>query len=302
MIQPGSRIKDKAVRGLFCMFAGMVIFFFWPGNSYGRAKELLVGIEPEHNIFDQMRNYRKLADYLSEKLGVKIRLTIMSRYGEALQRFKSRHLDGAFLNSYTTSMAIKELHLEPVIRQVRLNGDAMTYSYILVRADSGIRNVADMKGRSFAFVDPATTEGYLFPLAFLKKNGVNDLSTFLERYFFTGSHSSVVFAVLDGRADIGAVKESVYNKVVSRDATIGRELSVIKKSPPIPETTLCLSKDISPGLKKRVVTSMLEMESAEDGRKILKELELLRFAPSVEDDYKTVLQLEQQAKQVITAR
>jgi phosphonate transport system substrate-binding protein len=199
-------------------------------------------------------------------------------------------------------MVIRELDLEPVVRQVKLNGEAVTYSYILVRADSGIRKVADMRMKHFAFVDPATTEGYLFPLAFLKGNGVDDLTTFLEGYFFTGSHASALFAVLNGRADIGAVKETVYNKVVSGDATIGRELVVIKKSPPIPETTLCLSKEISSDLRERMVTMMLEMNGTEEGRKILKELEALRFAPADKDDYKTVLQIEQQASQVITGR
>ena len=231
-----SKIRDQAVSYLLCIVAGLVMFFSWSGTSYGRGEELLIGIEPEHNIFEQMSSYRKLADYLSEKLDVEIRLTIMSRYGEALQRFKSRGLSGAFLNSYTTSMVIRELDLEPVVRQVKLNGEAVTYSYIVVRADSGIRKLADMRMKRFAFVDPATTAGYLFPLAFMKENGVDDLTTFLESYFFTGSHASAVFAVLDGRADIGAVKETVYNKVISDDATIGRELVVIKKSPPIPET------------------------------------------------------------------
>jgi phosphonate transport system substrate-binding protein len=297
-----SIIKDKAVSYLFCVLFGLSIFLSFPGSSYGRGEELLIGIEPEHNIFDQMRSYRKLADYLSEKLEVKIRLTIMSRYGEALQRFESRRLSGAFLNSYTTSMVIRELDLEPVVRKVKLNGEAVTYSYIVVRADSGIRKVADMRMKRFAFVDPATTEGYLFPLAFLKGNGIDDLTTFLEGYYFTGSHTSAVFAVLDGRADIGAVKETVYNKVVSGDATIGRELVVIKKSPPIPETTLCLSKEISSELRARITTTMLEMNGAEEGRKILKELEALRFTPAGKDDYRTVLQIEQQASQVITGR
>ena len=297
-----SKTKDKAVSYLFCVVAGLVMFLSWSGSSYGRGEELLIGIEPEHNIFDQMRNYRKLADYLSEKLDIKIRLTIMSRYGEALQRFKSRRLSGAFLNSYTTSMVIRELDLEPVVRQVKLNGEAVTYSYIVVRADSGIKKVADMRMKRFAFVDPATTEGYLFPLAFLKGNGVDDLTTFLGSYFFTGSHASAVFAVLDGRADIGAVKETVYNKVVSGDETIGRELVVIKKSPPIPETTLCLTVEVSSELRERITTTMLEMNGTEEGRKILKELSALRFAPADKDDYKTVLQIEQQARQVITGR
>ena len=80
-----------------------------------QAEELLIGIEPEHNIFDQMERHRHLADYLSEQLGITVRLTIMSRYGEGIMRFKARKLDGAFLTPYTASMGIRQLNLDPLV-------------------------------------------------------------------------------------------------------------------------------------------------------------------------------------------
>ena len=57
---------------------------------------LLFGVEPEHNIFDQMERYRALAAYLSDQVGIKVNLTIMSRYGEVIKRIHDRQLDGAF--------------------------------------------------------------------------------------------------------------------------------------------------------------------------------------------------------------
>jgi ABC-type phosphate/phosphonate transport system substrate-binding protein len=67
-----------------CLFICLVFSAAMPVIAFGQPKELLFGIEPEHNIFDQMERYRYLADYLSDQLGVKVKLTIMSRYGDVM--------------------------------------------------------------------------------------------------------------------------------------------------------------------------------------------------------------------------
>jgi len=260
-----------------------------------RPDELLIGIEPEHNIFEQVEGYRKLADYLSEKCGFKVRVTIMSRYGEALQRFKNRKLDGAFLSSYTAAMAIRELQLEPAARLVNLQGSSVAHGYLFTRRDSGIKKIEDTRGKTFAFVDPATAEGYLFPLALLNEKGIKDAASFLRQYHFTGSHASTVFAVLDGRADLGASKDTIYNKQTSQDPTISRELFIIAKSQPVPETTLCLKQDLPPVLKAKLTSILLGMADNEQGRKILNIIEASRFTGADETDYDIILQMEKKA-------
>ncbi len=242
-----------------------------------KTRGLLIGIEPEHNIFDQIERYRNLAGYLSGRLGLKVRLTIMSRYGEMIKRFKSRQLDGAFLSSFTAALGIKEFKLEPVASPVNLAGKATSRGYIFVRRDSGIKTVKDMRGKSFVFVDPATTEGYLFPMAFLRRHGVKDPNSFFSRYWFSGSHTSALFAVLDGRADIGAAKDTVFNKQVTNDPSIKSELRIIAKSPPVPEVILCLRNDIPAGLRQKILTVLLNMNNTAKGRQVLKKLAALRF-------------------------
>src|SRR6056300_1354945 len=112
-----------------CLLICLIFSAALPGNAFGQPQELLIGIEPEHNIFDQMKRYRSLAGYLSDKLGVQVKLTIMSRYGEVIKRFKTLKLDGAFLTSYTATMGIKELHLEPLSNPVNLNGESNSHGY-----------------------------------------------------------------------------------------------------------------------------------------------------------------------------
>ena len=259
------------------------------------SEELLIGIEPEHNIFDQMERYRILADYLSNQLGVKVKLTIMSRYGEVIKRFKTLKLDGAFLTSYTATMSIKELQLEPLVNPVNLLGESTSQGYIFVRKDSKIRSMIDMKGGNIAFVDPATMEGYLFPLAFLKQHGVTDINQFFNRYYFTGSHASTIFAVLDGRADIGAAKSTVFQQLVNNDPSIAQELEILAQSPKAPEISLCIKSDIPQELREKMTSILLQMDQNSVGKEVLQQFKALRFVKSSKEDFTIIEKMAEEA-------
>jgi len=280
---------------LICLFTSAAM----PVAASEPTEELLIGIEPEHNIFDQMERYRYLAGYLSEQLGVKVKLTIMSRYGEVIKRFKSLKLDGAFLTSYTATMGINELQLEPLANPVNPNGESTSQGYIFVRKDSGIRDIKDMAGKSIVFVDPATMEGYLFPLAYLEGHGITDMNQFFNRFYFSGSHASAIFAVLDGRADIGAAKDTVFNKLVANDPSIGRELDIIAQSPKVPEITLCIRNEIDQVLREKLCAVLLDMDKTPQGKQVLKQFNALRFVKSSKADFVRIEEMAQEARAAI---
>lgn len=291
-------LKVRAFTGR--VIVGMLIFITasaaGQGPVFGQTDEILLGIEPEHNIFDQMERYRYLAAYLSEQLGIKVNLTIMSRYGEVIKRFKSKKLDGAFLSSYTASMGINELNLKPVASPVNLSGESTSQGYIFVRKDSGINNVNDMKGKRIVFVDPATMEGYLFPLAYLHQHGVADINSFFNnQFYFSGSHASAVFAVLDGRADVGSAKDTAFQRLVRNDLSINQELLVIAQSQKAPEVTLCVSNKFHKDLQGRLGAVLLQMDKTKEGKKVLRQFEALRFVQSDKSDFVQVDKMAQEA-------
>ncbi|GAB4340860.1 MAG: phosphate/phosphite/phosphonate ABC transporter substrate-binding protein [Desulfobulbaceae bacterium] len=288
---------------LYCfLLPGVIVLALFVLGAETRAGEpvhkkgsLLIGIEPEHNIFDQVRRYRSLAEYLSDQLGMEVKLTIMSRYGEVLKRFRSLHLDGAVLSAYTATMAIDELGLIPLANQVDKDGDATSTGYIFVRKDSGIRSVADMRGRSIVFVDPATAEGYLFARAFFRRNNIENLDGFFSRHYFSGSHASAIFAVLDGRADIGVAKNTVFNRLASRDRSIRHELLILAKSPPVPEVTICLQKNLPPQTLEKIRETLLAMTQSVEGRRVLKELGARRFVAAGPEAFSGVREMAREA-------
>jgi phosphonate transport system substrate-binding protein len=288
------------LRLIGCVFLCLItISSTMPVSAAEKTEELRIGIEPEHNIFDQMEQYRYLAAYLSDQLGVKVTFTIMSRYGEVLKRFKSLKLDGAVLTSYTATMGMKELNLEPVAYPVKLNGETTSQGYIFVRKDSGIRGVKDMQGKSIVFVDPATMEGYLFPLAYLKQHGITDFNKFFNRFYTSGSHASAIFAVLDGRADIGAAKDTVFIKLIHTDPSILQELDILAKSPKVPEFTLCIKKDIDQELREKLAATLFQMNKTPLGLKVLKQFKALGFVKSNKTDFVAIEKMAQEARAAI---
>lgn len=252
------------------------------------GKEIIIGLIPERNIFEQVERYRPLADYLSKRINIRVRITMLSRYGNIIDNFVSERLDGAFFGSFTGAMAIKKLGVEPLARPVRLDGTSTYHGYIFVRKDSDIKGVKDMKGKSFAFVDKATTAGYIFPAAYFRENGIRDINKYLGEIYFTGSHDASIIAVLDRQADIGAAKNTIYEEMVKQNPKIKDELLILAESPKVPENGLAVRKDLDDGLKKIIKQTLIDMDKDEDGRSVLSKLKAQRFIDTSSKDYDPV--------------
>jgi phosphonate transport system substrate-binding protein len=169
-----------------------------------------------------------------------------------------------------------------------MDGSSHSHGYIIVRKDSDINTTDDMEGTVMAFVDKATVTGYLFPLVYFMSQGIDDVESFFSEFYFTGSHDSAVYAVLDGRADIGSVSESIYNALVAKDPTIGDELRIVARSPLIPESTLCIRKDLPKEIKHKIEEEILTLDRSREGQSVLNHMNLKGFVKASVDDFKPV--------------
>lgn len=278
------------------LFYAIIVFLFliFPSIVSSR-EEILIGLIPEENIFRQMDRHRPLASYLSKKLGVNVRLTILSRYGDIIDSFVSRGMDGAFFGVFTSVLAMEKLGVEPVVRPVNIDGSSVSQAYVFVRKDSGIRGIRDMKRKRMAFVDRATATGYLYFLALLRENGFSDLNSFFREYYFTGSHDAAVHAVMDNRADVGIAKGKVFNRVIEKDPLLRNELIVLYKSPEFPDTTLCLKKELPEDTKKRIRDILLNMEKDREGAEVLKKFGAIRFLTADKKDFSDLFDIARKA-------
>jgi len=253
-----------------------------------QEEPLLIGLIPEQNIFKQVERYEPLADYLSKKCGRRIKLKILTRYGNIVGNFVSLGMDGAFFGSFTYALAHRKLGVEVLARPEGPDGTSTYHGLIFVREDSGIRTIREMKGKRFAFVDKATTAGYLLPLAYFKSHGVKDYKAYLRETYFTGTHQDAIYDVLNKKADIGAAKNTVYKRVSKADRRITQELIILEKSPDVPENGLAVRKDLDDPLKNRLKEALLNMHDDPNGKNILRDFGARRFIETRENDYEPV--------------
>jgi len=284
---------QRIVRSVFFISILMLV----PLLAFPQAvqQKLLIGLIPEMNVFKQKERFRLLGDYLSKKTGVEVKFTILSRYGNIIDRFTAENMDGAFFGSFTGALAIEKLGVVPLARPVNLDNTSSYRGYLFVRRDSKIRDVSGMKGKRMAFVEKATTAGYVFPLAYLKEQGVKDVDHFFSSSYFAGSHDAAIHAVLEGQADIGAAKHSIYDRVKIDDPRVARDLVIIAESPWVPSNGLCVRKGLNKGLQQKLKQALLDLDKDPEGVAVLQQFGALRFIDTTISDYRPVFEMAKKA-------
>lgn len=248
---------------------------------------LRLGLVPEQSIFKQVHRYEPLADYLSRQLNVNVSLSVMPSYDRVLSSFAAKELDGAFLGSMIYILAHARLGVEAVARPVNLDGTSTYYGVMFVRKDSNIRSILEMKGKRLALVDRNTMAGYLLPLAYFKKKGV-DYATYLKEFYFAGTHEDVIYDVLDRKADIGAAKSSVLMRLSAEDARVKNDLFILARTPLVPENCFAVRRDLDGTLKEQLKSVLLNMHEDQEGAGILQEFKARRFIETKDSDFSSV--------------
>jgi phosphonate transport system substrate-binding protein len=257
------------------------------GEAAGREHALLIGLIPEQNIFRQIERYEPIASYLSNKIGAKVGLTVLPRYGNIIDNFVSTGLDGAFLGSFTYALAHAKLGVEVLARPELPDGRSTYCGLIFARKDSGIRSAESMRGKRFAFVDRATTAGYLLPLEYFAEQG-EDFKKLLGEAYFAGTHEAAIRDVLDGKADAGAAKNTVFDRLAAGDARIRTDLAILARSREVPENGLAVRKGLDPASKRKLAEALLAMHLDPAGREILAAFGARRFIATTDEDYRPV--------------
>lgn len=257
--------------------------------------EILIGLIPEQQIFEQIARYTPLADYITAKTGIRIRLKVLSRYGNIIDNFVSSGLDGAIFGSFTYTLAHAKLGIEVIARPENRDGVSTYQGLLFVRKDSGIRDIKGMAKKRFVFVDKATTAGFLTALYYFKKNGVQDYRSYFRETYFAGTHMDAIRDVFTRKADIGVAKDSIFERLARENADIAKELQILETFPAVPENGLALRKGLSDDTKKGIKQVLLTMHNDPEGREILLRFGASRFIETTDKDYEPVVRFSKEA-------
>lgn len=257
-----------------------------------REKTLTIAILPEQNVFEQKKRYKPLAEYLSDKLEINVKIKLLDSYGAIYEEFIARKIDGAFFGSFNYALTKARTNIIPLARAVTPEGSFTYTGLIITRRDSRItKDINTWKGKKLALVHRATTAGYIYPKWLLKKKGIQDMETFFSRIIFAGSHDTAILEVFKGRADIGATKNLIFNKVINENPALKNDIIILYESIKVPSNTLCLRGDIYSGLSKKMKNILLKMDNDPSGVDALKKLGAINFISTSDADYAPVYRM-----------
>jgi phosphonate transport system substrate-binding protein len=219
---------------------------------------------------------------------VKFDIKNLFRHGDIIEDFRKNKLDGAFFGGLTGALAVSHLNIEPIVRLQISDSFASSKGLLIVRKNSNIKHLSETRNTRMAFVDRATTAGYLLPLVYLAEHGIDNYSDWFSSFYFSGTYEDAVLEVLNGHADIGATKNTVFYGMAANNPRITEELTVLALLPNVPEITLGLRSDLPRGIKTFIKEALLTMHETTEGRTILANLGARSFVTAQADDYQAV--------------
>jgi len=233
------------------------------GNVAGVQEEittLRMGLIPADDAEEMLRDYEPIKEYLSQKLGIPVEIQVTSDYTAAIEAMRSKHIDMAWFGPFSYIIAANVADAEAIVNGVRRSdGKSDYHSVIVTRVDSGINSLTDLKGKSFAFVDPASTSGNLIPRKMLIENGIDPDKDFSMSYY-AGTHNSVEYAVANGKVDAGADSDNSYQRMVDAGEIDPKINKIIYTSPAIPGSPIVVRGDLPISLKEKIKDALISMD------------------------------------------
>jgi phosphonate transport system substrate-binding protein len=248
----------------------LVLVSLTPGVGTAQGVKLVMAFVPSMEAQKVLATGATLARMMELSTGYKIEATVPTSYAATIEALCAKRVDIAWLAPFSYVIAKAKCNADVRLITVRFN---LPYyrSQIMVRADSGITKIEQLKGKRFAFTDPASTSGYLFPAAMLKKLGY-DPDRFFSQKIFVGSHPNAVLAVYRGQVDGAASFEDARLAVARQFPDVLEKVKVIAYTDPIPNDTVSFGAHVPEEVKQKMTKALLRLSATPAGQEELKRL------------------------------
>ena len=254
-----------------CLF---LIFWMTPGFAANAEPPIRFGLTAVI-LTENIRFLDKWSQYLEAKMGREVEFVLRRSYRDVMDLLDSGAIEFAWICGYpyvqTRKPEFLQLMTVPVYR-----GAPRYFSYIIVPHDSAYQRVGDLEGKIFAFSDPDSNSGFLYPLSLLAKNGGKP-ETFFRQTFFTFNHAETVEAVAEQVADGGAVDSYIWEYLAAFEPEVAGKTRIIKKSPSFGFPPIVSHLGVDADTVKLMKTTLESMNQDVAGKALLAELKLDGF-------------------------
>jgi phosphonate transport system substrate-binding protein len=240
---------------------------------------------PEEAATEQVRKFGPIVAYLEKRLGMKVEFTPVSDYPAAVEALVNRKVDLVWFGGFT--------HVQAQLRSggkivpiAQREEDTKFQSVFIAKTDSGIRSLADLKGRLVSFGSQSSTSGHLMPRFFLLQAGLTPEKDF-RRVAYSGAHDATIASVVSGKVDAAALDITVWRKFVTENRVDTKAVDVFHTTPTYFNYNWSMHVDSPAELRQRVQKALLDIDPATaEGREILQLNRATRYIPTSPENYK----------------
>lgn len=245
-------------------------------------KPLLMSFTPSGKQENVSTGSEQVVKLLSEATGLTIEGSVASSYGAVVEAMGAGNAHAAWLPTFSYILAHEKYGVEPVLAVSRY-GKTTYASLIITRKDSGIADLAGLKGKTFCRPDAESTSGWIVPSITLKATGI-DPDTDLT-IVDSGNHDGVVTGVYNKDCDAGAIFDDARGNVEKDLPDVKEVVSVLATSDAIPNDNLSVVKGFPPELSARLTAGLQQILATEEGKAALKTLYSVEALEPVGDDF-----------------
>ena len=213
---------------------------------------------------------QELVELLKKETGLHFKTSVATSYAAVIEAMGAGMVDIGWLPTFSYVLAKDKYDIELLLIVQRF-GSPFYRGQIMVRADSGINSLDNLQGKRFAFVDPASTSGHLYPKTLLLSKGF-DPKKFFSKTVFAGSHNAVVLSIYKGEVDGGAAYDGSRAAVAKSYPDVFKKIKVLAYTKEIPNDTVSVRKELPEALKVKLRNGLKKMSKSPKGSKVLKHL------------------------------
>jgi phosphonate transport system substrate-binding protein len=242
---------------------------------------------PEEVATEQVRKFTPIAKYLESKLGMKVEFTPVTDYPAAVESLVNKKVDVVWFGGFT--------HVQAQIRSggkiipiAQREEDTKFQSVFIAKTDSGIKTLADLKGKQVSFGSQSSTSGHLMPRNFLLQAKIDPDKDF-KRIAYSGAHDATIASVVSGKVEAAALDITVWRKFVSENKVDTKAVDVFFTTPPYFNYNWSVHADMPADLRNRLQKALTDLDPATpEGKEILQLNRATRYIPTTADNYKGI--------------
>ena len=242
---------------------------------------------PEEAATEQTRKFGPIVKYLESKLGQKVEFIPVSDYPAAVEALVNKQVDMVWFGGFTFVQASVRSggKIVPIAQREE---DTKFQSVFITKPGSGIKTLADLKGKQVSFGSQSSTSGHLMPRSFLLDAKIDPDKDF-KRVAYSGAHDATIASVVSGKVDAAALDITVWNKFVKEGKVSDKDAVVFFSTPGYFNYNWSVHADMPVAQRERVKKALLDIDpKTPEGKEILDLNRATKYIATVPENYRGI--------------